>query len=444
MSYTEGLSNALTQINQIQSVFSTALTPGNDGAGDFESVMQQISSISTLAGGGTQSASGGGADLSGIYGWPLDEGKLSAAQLAELGGTGAGPSTNGPGSLSAASSGAQVTEGYEQGASTGAAPSDGWSTTMGAGIPASGATVGSAGLDSVSGTSDGPQDAAWGQAIVADANKYLGVPYQWGGTDPSTGVDCSGLVQDVFNDLGVSLPRTADEQSMVGTAVPSIGDAQPGDLVFFAGSDGTATNPGHVGIYIGNGEMIDAPYSGADVRVEPVSDAGTPTAVRRISPPASFDPSAIGTTDGTGGVSGTATLSADVTPVASSPYASEFAQASATYGVPQGLLNAVAQTESDFNPNAVSSAGAEGLMQLMPSTAASMGVDPLDPAQAIPAAAGLLASYHQQFGSWSLAVAAYNAGPNAVSQYSGVPPYAQTQAYVQNVMSRSGMEEETE
>ena len=100
---------------------------------------------------------------------------------------------------------------------------------------------------------------ATGQDVVADAQKYLGVPYLWGGTDPAQGLDCSGLVQDVYSDVGISLPRTSQEQATVGTPVSSLAEAQPGDLVFFPGSDGTASAPGHVGIYIGNGEMIDAP-----------------------------------------------------------------------------------------------------------------------------------------------------------------------------------------
>ena len=85
----------------------------------------------------------------------------------------------------------------------------------------------------------------------------------------------------------------------MGTPVASLAEAQPGDLVFFPGSDGTAASPGHVGIYIGNGEMIDAPHTGTDVRVEPVGD---PTAIRRV----------IGTTSpgmATPGAGGTATPS---------------------------------------------------------------------------------------------------------------------------------------
>jgi membrane-bound lytic murein transglycosylase B len=207
--------------------------------------------------------------------------------------------------------------------------------------------------------------------------------------------------------------------------VPSLAAAQPGDLVFFPGTDGTASAPGHVGIYIGNGQMIDAPYSGADVRVEAV---GNPTAIRRVSGPStSADDEQLS--------------SASSLPTSTSgTYGTDFASAAASTGVPEALLNAVASTESSFEPSAVSSAGAEGLMQLMPSTAASLGVNPFDPNQAVTAAAQLLSNYHEQFGSWSLALAAYNAGPAAVQAYSGIPPYSQTQNYVQTVLSRAGME----
>jgi hypothetical protein len=280
------------------------------------------------------------------------------------------------------------------------------------------------------------------------------VPYLWGGTNRAQGVDCSGLVQDVYSSLGINLPRTSQEQALVGQAVPSVADAQPGDLVFFAGSDGTPAAPGHVGIYIGDGQMIDAPYTGTDVRIDPVGD---PTAIRRVTGlasstvPASVPASA--SASGTLGLSGTdgpSAINAAFVPAEapgpgtaagmSSPYQADFAQAGATYGVPAQLLSAVAATESSDQPNATSSAGAQGLMQLMPSTAASLGVDPFDPSQAINGAAQLLSSYHTSYGSWSLAQAAYNAGPGAVEEYGGIPPYAQTQAYVQNVLTGAGME----
>jgi peptidoglycan DL-endopeptidase CwlO len=280
--------------------------------------------------------------------------------------------------------------------------------------------------------SPGSAPAVTGASVVADAEQYLGVPYQWGGTSPTTGFDCSGLVQHVYGDLGISLPRTSQEQVNVGTPVDSVADAQPGDLVFFEPS---ASGPGHVGIYIGNGQMIDAPHTGTDVQIQSVGD---PSAIRRILP----DTTAM--TDTTAATPGPSlsTLAADPSagPAVPGALAPLFASASAQSGVPVSLLAAVAKQESGFDPDAVSSAGAEGIMQLMPSTASGLGVNAFDPAQAIDGAAKLLGGYLQQYnGSIPLSLAAYNAGPGAVAQYGGVPPYGQTTAYVNNILSMLGI-----
>lgn len=270
-----------------------------------------------------------------------------------------------------------------------------------------------------------------GSAVVQQAEQFLGVPYVWGGTSPS-GFDCSGLVQYVYNQLGVSLPRTSEQQATVGAPVASLADAQPGDLVFFAGSDGTASSPGHVGIYIGNGQMIDAPQTGEDVSVQPVGD---PVAIRRIV----ASPSTAGATT-SGDVSSPAGSGNPAYQVPAS-LAPDFLQAAATYQVPAQLLTAVAYEESGFNTSAVSSAGAEGLMQLMPSTAAGLGVDPMDPQQAINGAAKLLGGYLSQYQSVPLALAAYNAGPSAVAAAgNAVPQIPQTQAYVSNILGLLGQE----
>lgn len=108
-------------------------------------------------------------------------------------------------------------------------------------------------------------------------------------------------------------------------------------------------------------------------------------------------------------------------------------------GIAPALLAALLKAESDFDPRSVSSAGALGIAQFMPGTARGMGVaDPFDPEQAIPGAARLIASGIREFGSVPLALAAYNAGGGAVRRYGGIPPYAETQAYVARVMALAG------
>ncbi len=283
-----------------------------------------------------------------------------------------------------------------------------------------------AGLLDTTGTA-GTAGTPTGSDVVADAKKYLGVPYVWGGTDPAKGLDCSGLVQRVYADLGITLPRLADQQATAGSAVPGLAQARPGDLLAF----NSPVN--HIAIYLGDGKMIAAPKAGDHVKVQNVYQ--TPTAIRRILPgtagavtgsgstgvPAAR-PASLGTT-GTG------------TGLAGLPYADLFRAAGAKHGVAPTLLAAIAKVESNYNPDAVSSAGARGLMQIMPATAAGLGINPLDPAQAVDGAARIMAGNLRQFGSLPLALAAYNAGAGAVSRYGGIPPYAETQAYVPKVQA---------
>jgi cell wall-associated NlpC family hydrolase len=311
----------------------------------------------------------------------------------------------------------------------------------------SGETLGANLLVGRSSTASGTTEPTGGD-VVQDAMQYVGTPYQWGGTSPQTGFDCSGFVQYVYNNLGVSLPRTSQEQSTVGTPVASLADAQPGDLLFF---EPGPSGPGHVGIYVGNGEMIDAPHTGTDVQVQPVWTSEL-TGIRQVVPPgpAGSSSSIASDTSSTGTASSSTRLrpfiypGATGSPVGASAGTSTnngvpaslvplFQQAAAQYGLSPALLEGVAQVESGFNPSAVSSAGAQGLMQIMPSTAAGIGVDPLNPAQAIDGAAKILSGNLQKFGSLPLALAAYNAGAGAVEEYGGIPPYPETQAYVTKV-----------
>jgi len=249
-------------------------------------------------------------------------------------------------------------------------------------------------------------------AVVDAAKNYLGVPYLWGGTDPAKGLDCSGFTQRVFADLGISIPRTSSQQATAGTAVAGLADARPGDLVFFDNSSSRA-GIDHVGLYLGDGKMIAAPQQGDVVKIQ---DVGTPTVIRRVLPATSA-----------------ATPAAGGSGLAGVPYSDLFASAGARWGVSPALLAGVAKVESGFDSTAVSGAGAQGLMQFMPGTAAGLGVNALDPASAVNGAAQYLSQLTRQFGSTDLALAAYNAGPGAVSSAGGIPPYPETQAYVRKV-----------
>jgi soluble lytic murein transglycosylase-like protein len=116
-------------------------------------------------------------------------------------------------------------------------------------------------------------------------------------------------------------------------------------------------------------------------------------------------------------------------------YDAQITAAATKYGIDPALLKGLIRQESNFNAGAQSGAGAQGLTQLMPGTAASLGVDPSDPAQAIDGGAKYLRQQLDRFGNDpSKALAAYNAGPGAVAKYGGVPPYAETQDYVQKVL----------
>jgi hypothetical protein len=121
-------------------------------------------------------------------------------------------------------------------------------------------------------------------------------------------------------------------------------------------------------------------------------------------------------------------------------YAEEIEAAAVRHGVDRALVQSVIKVESAFNPWAVSPKGAQGLMQLMPQTASSLGVrDAFNPRQNIDGGVRHLRYLIDRFpGNLSLAVAAYNAGENAVNAYRGVPPYAETQAYVRKVLELTG------
>lgn len=134
------------------------------------------------------------------------------------------------------------------------------------------------GVDGPGGYRPDLANAGAGAAVLAAGERYLGVPYRWGGTSPTTGFDCSGFVQRAFADIGVSLPRVSIDQARQGSEVAGgLAGARPGDLLFWGGSNG---RPNHIAIYAGDGRMLEAPSSGKNVHYRDVWR--TPDSVRRV------------------------------------------------------------------------------------------------------------------------------------------------------------------
>ena len=119
-----------------------------------------------------------------------------------------------------------------------------------------------------------------------------------------------------------------------------------------------------------------------------------------------------------------------------SAYIGHARSAARRHGIPEDLFLRLIQQESGWNPQARSHKGALGLAQLLPATAATLGVDPMDPQQNLEGGARYLALQYRKFGSWRLALAAYNAGPGAVERHKGVPPFAETRTYVRVILGQ--------
>jgi soluble lytic murein transglycosylase-like protein len=179
-----------------------------------------------------------------------------------------------------------------------------------------------------------------------------------------------------------------------------------------------------------------AEITGAFAPPSPPAAAGAPRfanaladALRPANPALGLQP---GGSDAPG--SGTPSAAAPVPPEQIDALVEQNAR---TWQVDPALIKAVIANESGFNANATSGVGAQGLMQLMPATAASLGVhDAYDPAQNVAGGTHYLRGLLDRFGGDKrLAIAAYNAGPGAVEKYGGVPPYAETRNYVQNVLA---------
>jgi peptidoglycan DL-endopeptidase CwlO len=119
---------------------------------------------------------------------------------------------------------------------------------------------------------------AFGARVLEAGERYLGVPYKWGGTTASGGFDCSGFTQQVYADLGIRLPRVSVDQAKAGTAVAGMDQARPGDLVFWRGN---GSRPNHIGIYAGEGTMLVAPRTGDVVKYQEIRRP--PDGIRRLA-----------------------------------------------------------------------------------------------------------------------------------------------------------------
>jgi cell wall-associated NlpC family hydrolase len=151
-------------------------------------------------------------------------------------------------------------------------------------LPASSTVAGCA--TSTSGLASGQSPNQAVATAIAYAQAQLGKPYLFGGTGPDA-FDCSGLIMMAYRTAGIDIARTSEDQWATEQRVPA-SQVQPGDLVFFAGSDGTPTDPGHVGLVIGNGQMIEAYATGFAIRVstygQPASAPGDQTVVGFTQP----------------------------------------------------------------------------------------------------------------------------------------------------------------
>jgi cell wall-associated NlpC family hydrolase len=206
------------------------------------------------------------------------------------------------------------------------------------------------------------------RTVVSWAEAQLGKPYQYAAAGPDS-FDCSGLTMDALAQAGITVIHNANAQWRQ-TRAHQVSEDQlaAGDLVFFAGSDGTLTAPGHVGIYVGNGEIIDAPYTGAKVRFDALTSIGG--YVGATDPYTSTSPQ-------TGSVA--PALAPPASPGALNQY-QNFAQtlASTTWGPGQfPYLDMLWNRESGWNPAATNPvSGAYGIPQALPAVKmATAGLD---------------------------------------------------------------------
>ena len=302
-------------------------------------------------------------------------------------------------------------------------------------LSASSGGTGAIGQSGATGISTGvaaATGAVSGSNVVATAEQFEGTPYVWGGTSPS-GFDCSGLVQYVYGQLGVSLPRTSEEQAQVGTPVAKPVCRATGRPAFLRGLRW------HGGIA---GPRRDLRGQRADDRRAPHRH-DCPGAVRTRQP-------------GRGHPKGVARRNGQRISRPHQRHSGRIdpdGKRCRSCGVRGHRSNKrrrrTGSRLSSGGAPCTTRAGSSRMWSARPAQRASpssclprrraWGSIRANPTQSIEGAAQLLGSYTRQFGSYSDALAAYDAGSSAVERYGGIPPYAETQAYVPAVLSLAGL-----
>ncbi|GEM_PF-3400357 len=255
--------------------------------------------------------------------------------------------------------------------------------------------------------------AGWGSAFGGSGGNTGAGFSPWGlaGMSGMTGSGMAGL-----QGLGMGLP---------GMGLPGMG------LGGASGAGGGAGLPAMLAGMMGLGGLPAQLSPAVRDALLPAAFTGVPHAAQ---PPAPTIPTSAATTPPVAASSAPSASGAITDDV---PFAGLIREAAARYSVPPALLAAVMKSESGFNPRAHSPAGAMGLMQLMPGTAAGLGVDdPWDPAQNVDGGAHYLSNALSRYnGDVRMVLQHYNAGPGAVAKYNGDVPYEETRRYVRNVMA---------
>ncbi|MFN8024295.1 MAG: transglycosylase SLT domain-containing protein [Acidimicrobiales bacterium] len=293
----------------------------------------------------------------------------------------------------------------------------------GAGSPAAVAGSGASGVPGVS-------SSALGVTSVADASASLAASATSGTGSTATAIaDALGLNDPTTTDLLSGATGTSGDLSSLGLDTSSLLGTGPTGTSGLAGT-ATTTGTSFDQVFDTAVQHLRAQWAAAGLGSGAVATSAYATSAYATS--AYATPAVAGATTATAGTVRGVSVAGSVS--SATPYASLFEEAGARYGIPPKVLAAIGWVESRYRTDAVSSAGAVGMMQFLPGTAASMGVDPYDPASAIDGTARYLRSALDRFGDLGEAIAAYNVGPGAIANAGGVQPGTQAERYLTKVV----------